>query len=83
MRTIDKLAQGKVERAGRVRTTPCWLPPDQGRVICTLLITVAVMTASAWATADRGKVVTYPAPAGETLSSAYRVEAGSAALWAA
>jgi alpha-L-arabinofuranosidase len=29
-----------------------------------------------WAAADAGKVVTYPAPAGETLSADYKVQAG-------
>jgi hypothetical protein len=44
--------------------------------MCTPLVVVAMISGAGWAGTDRGRVVTYPAPAGETLSSVYRVEAG-------
>jgi hypothetical protein len=47
--------------------------------LVTLGVVVAVLGASSdgWAAAaDAGKVVTYPAPAGETLSADYQVQAG-------
>ncbi|MCU0917866.1 MAG: glycosyl hydrolase family 28 protein [Planctomycetes bacterium] len=46
------------------------------RTLRTVLILVTVGSASAWAAASDAKVVVYPAPAGETLSTDYRVEAG-------
>ena len=52
--------------------------PVERCVIHTLrivLIAVLVIAAQGWA-ADSGKVVTYAAPAGESLSSDYKVEAG-------
>ena len=46
------------------------------RLIDAVLIVTITITGPAWAATGGSKVVTYPAPAGETLSTIYQVEAG-------
>ena len=65
MRTTDNIAQRTVRRACRVRTTHRLM-----------LIAVIMISGQGWAATGGGKVVTYPAPASETLSTDYKVEAG-------
>ncbi len=42
----------------------------------TVLVLATVVSGQGWAVTEGGKVVTYAAPAGETLSTDYKVEAG-------
>ncbi len=48
---------------------------DHAAKLAALALVIAVASSHGWAVGNAGKVVTYPAPAGETLSADYKVEA--------
>ena len=69
MRTIGNIARCRVGPVFGVRTTH--------RLVLTVLVAVLMISGQGRAAAtNSSKVVTYAAPAGETLSTVYKVEAG-------